>query len=152
MTEPERQPMSLLKEPYAFAYAAWVTAMIATLASLFFGEVMKLPPCTLCWYQRICLFPLTFVIAVGIVLRDRHLVAYALPLVIAGLGLALYHNLIYYGFVSETLSPCAQGVRCDSRQIEWLGFITIPLMALCAFILILACLLAHRNRIRRSLT
>src|SRR5687767_4932992 len=67
-------------ESYVFAYAAWVTAMVATLASLFFGEVMKLPPCTLCWYQRICLFPLTLLIAAGIVLRDKNLAYYTLPL------------------------------------------------------------------------
>jgi len=137
-------------EPYVFAYAAWVVAMVATLTSVFFGEVMKLPPCTLCWYQRICLFPLTVLIAAGIVLRDKNLASYTLPLVVVGLGLALYHNLIYYGVVSETLSPCTQGVPCTSRQIEWLGFITIPLMALLAFLSILVCLLAHRSGLRRA--
>ena len=86
---------------YAFAYTAWVLAMVATLASLFFGEVMKLPPCTLCWYQRICLFPLTVLVATGIVLRDKNLAYYTLPLVVVGLGLALYHDLIYYGTVTE---------------------------------------------------
>ncbi len=137
-------------DSYAFAYAAWVIAMVATLASLFFGEVMKLPPCTLCWYQRICLFPLTVLIAAGIVLRDKNLAYYTLPLVVVGLGLALYHNLIYYGVVPETLSPCTQGVPCSSRQIEWLGFISIPLMALLAFLSILLCLLAHRSGLRRA--
>jgi disulfide bond formation protein DsbB len=63
-----------------------------------------------------------------------------------GLGLGLYHNLVYYGIISEALSPCTQGVPCSSRQIEWLGFITIPLMALAGFSGILACLLMHRSR------
>jgi disulfide bond formation protein DsbB len=135
---------------YMFAYAAWVTAIVASLGSLFFGEVMKLPPCSLCWYQRICLFPLTVVIAVGIALRDKNLFLYAAPLVVAGLGLAIYHNLIYYGVVSEALSPCTAGVPCSSRQIEWLNFITIPLMALFGFLAILACLMMHRGRQRRA--
>lgn len=137
-------------ESYVFAYAAWMTALVASLGSLFFGEVMKLAPCTLCWYQRICLFPLTALIAVGIALRDKNLVSYALPLVVVGLGLAIYHNLIYYGVVSEALSPCTQGVPCSSRQIEWLGFITIPLMALFAFLGILVCVMMHRRGQRRS--
>ncbi len=133
-----------------FAYAAWIAALLATLGSLFFGEVMKLPPCSLCWYQRICLFPLPVVIGVGIALRDRNLFLYATPLVSVGLGLALYHNLIYYGVVSEALSPCTEGVPCSARQIEWLGFITIPLMALLGFLGILVFLLLHRRSQRRA--
>ncbi|MBM3275949.1 MAG: disulfide bond formation protein B [Candidatus Sericytochromatia bacterium] len=135
---------------FTFAYAAWLIALVASLGSLFFGEVMKLPPCSLCWYQRICLFPLTVVIAVAIALRDENLFVYAVPLVIAGLGLAVYHNLIYYGVVSEALSPCTQGVPCNSRQIEWLGFITIPMLALFGFLGILVCLMIHRTGQRRA--
>jgi disulfide bond formation protein DsbB len=130
---------------WAFAYAAWFIALSATLVSLFFGEVMKLPPCSLCWYQRICLYPLTTVIAVGIVLRDRKLVHYALPLTLVGLGFAVYHNLLYYGVIPETLSPCTAGVPCSSRQINWLGFIGIPLLSLGAFLGLLLTLLAHRK-------
>lgn len=139
-------------ESYVFAYAAWTIALTASLGSLFFGEVMKLPPCSLCWYQRICLFPLTAVIAIGIALRDRNLFLYAMPLAVAGLGLASYHNLIYYGIVSEALSPCTQGVPCSSRQIEWLGFVTIPLMALFAFLGVFVCLMMHRRRQRGART
>jgi disulfide bond formation protein DsbB len=138
------------ERPFAFAYAAWVVALVATLGSLFFGEVMKLPPCTLCWYQRICLFPLALVLAVGIAKRDRNLVAYALPLVIVGLGISLYHNLLYFGVIPETLTPCTQGVSCSARQLELFGFLTIPLLALGAFSSILACLLAHRTIQRKG--
>ena len=106
---------------------------------------MQLPACTLCWYQRICLFPLTAVLAVGIVLRDERISSYALPLVLAGIGFSVYHNLLQYGVIPETLSPCTQGVPCSKRQIEWLGFLTIPLMALVAFLSILASLIAHRG-------
>jgi disulfide bond formation protein DsbB len=135
--------------PYGYAYAAWFIALSATLGSLFLGEVMKMPPCSLCWYQRICLYPLTLVIAVGIVLRDGKLVHYALPLVLAGLGIAVYHNLLYYGVIPESLSPCTAGVPCSSRQIDWLGFIGIPLMSLAAFVALLLTLLAHRRAQRR---
>ena len=138
----------ILDDSFAFAYAAWIIALAATLMSLFFGEVMKLPPCTLCWYQRICLYPLTVVIAVGIAFRDTRLNAYALPFAVAGLGFAVYHNLIYYGVIPEALSPCSEGVSCSTRQIEWLGFITIPLMALVGFLAILGSLAAHGRRQR----
>ena len=137
---------------WAFAWAAWVLAMIAMLGSLFFGEVMKLPPCTLCWYQRICLFPLALLIAVGILERDPRLNRYTLPLVGVGLAIAAYHNLIYYGVLSEDLSPCTQGVSCGSRQIEWLGFITIPMLSFLGFLSILMCLVLHQRQPKRSPT
>ena len=60
------------RDPFIFAYAAWVIALLSTLGSLFFGEIMKLPPCTLCWYQRICMYPLVVILAVGIVAAGPH--------------------------------------------------------------------------------
>ena len=134
---------------FRYAYLAWIFALVAALGSLFFGEVMKLNPCTLCWYQRVCLFPLTAIIAVGIVRRDEHLVAYALPLVLAGHAIAIYHNGIQLGVIPETLSPCTGGTPCSERQIEWLGFLTIPVMSAGAFVAILVSLIAHQ-RFRRS--
>lgn len=131
-------------------YAAWLAALAATLGSLFFGEVMQLPPCTLCWYQRICMFPLALLLPVGIVLRDPRVVWYCLPLVVAGIGVALYHNGIDYGLIPEELAPCTEGVSCKERPIEWLGFVTIPALALAAFAAIGACLLAHQRNVRRA--
>jgi len=132
----------------ALLYAAWVVALAATGGSLFFGEVMGLPPCTLCWYQRICMYPLALVLPVGIVLRDPRVVGYALPLAAIGLGIAVYHNLLYYHVIPESLAPCEQGVSCTTRQIEWLGFVTIPLLALGAFAAITVCLAVVAARAR----
>ena len=117
-------------------YAAWFVALIATAGSLFFSEVMELPPCILCWYQRIAMYPLVVIIAVGIARRDTHWKFYALPLSLIGLAIAIYHNLLYYHLIPESITPCKEGLSCTTVQIEWLGFITIPLMALTAFILI----------------
>ena len=133
---------------FHYAYLAWTMALVGALGSLFFGEVMELVPCTLCWYQRICLFPLPVILAVGIVRRDDALAAYALPLAVAGLATALYHVGIQIGWIPETLSPCTGGTPCGERQIEWLGFLTIPLMSAAAFSAILACLVAHGRQAR----
>lgn len=129
----------------ALPYLAWVIALVATTGSLFFSEVMDLPPCVLCWYQRIAMYPQVVIIAVGIILRDGRFKYYALPLILAGLVVSVYHNLLYYAIIPESLKPCEQGVSCTSRQIEWLGFITIPLMALTAFILLAAFLLVYKS-------
>lgn len=133
-----------------FAYAAWIVALTGALGSLFFGEVMKLPPCTLCWYQRICLFPLVAVLAVGISLRDRKLAIYAAPLVLAGLGIALYHNGVQLGWIPETLTPCTGTSSCGEKQLELFGFITIPMLSASAFAVIGAFLLLHQRQIGNS--
>ena len=125
-------------------YAAWVIALLATVGSLFFSEVMGLPPCALCWYQRIAMYPLVLIIATGIVARDGRARAYALPLCLAGLGVAVYHNLLYYGVIPEALTPCSEGASCTERQIVWLGFITIPLMGLASFVAVALCLFFHK--------
>jgi disulfide bond formation protein DsbB len=125
-------------------YLAWAIALLAMVGSLFFSEVMDLPPCVLCWYQRIASYPLVLIIGVGIVLRDPRMKIYALPLCLAGLAVAIYHNLLYYGFIPESITPCTEGVPCNAVQIEWLGFITIPLMGLGAFISMCLCLLFYK--------
>jgi disulfide bond formation protein DsbB len=106
---------------------------VATLGSLFFSEVMRLPPCTLCWYQRILMYPLVVISTVGLVRRDPQASRYAWPLVLGGTAVALYHNLLYYHLIPDSITPCTEQVSCTDRQIEWLGFITIPLLALTAF-------------------
>lgn len=127
------------------AYVAWVISLLATVGSLFFSEVMGLPPCALCWYQRIAIYPLVLIIGTGIIRRDGRMRSYALPLCLAGLAVAAYHNLLYYGIIPETLAPCTQGVSCTERQLEWLGFVTIPLMGLAAFVGVALCLLFYRE-------
>ena len=127
-------------------YAAWVIALLATVGSLFFSEVMQLPPCVLCWYQRIAMYPLVFVIGAGILMGDGRVKFYALPLCLSGLAIAVYHNLLYYGLIPDSITPCTQGVSCTSVQIEWLGFITIPLMSLTTFVIIGLCLLLYKSK------
>lgn len=129
-----------------FLYLIWVTALVATAGSLFFSEVMELPPCVLCWYQRIAMYPLVAIVAVAIVTRDRWWKLYVLPLSLTGLAVAVYHNLLYYHIIPESITPCTEGVSCTSVQLEWLGFITIPLMSLTAFIIINILVLIHRSK------
>lgn len=114
-------------------YAAWAQALAATAGSLYFSEVRDFVPCMLCWYQRILMYPLIVIIAVGILRRDRSLYWTVLPLSLAGAGVAIYHNLLQQGVVSEAIVSCRFGVPCQAKWIEWLGFITIPMMSLTAF-------------------
>ena len=137
----------IIKQNDALLYSAWIIALVATVGSLFFSEVMQLPPCVLCWYQRIAMYPLVIIIGVGIITRDgSRMKNYALPICLIGLAISVYHNLLYYNLMPESIAPCAEGVSCTSRQIEWLGFITIPLMALTAFVGLALCLLFYKTK------
>jgi disulfide bond formation protein DsbB len=124
---------------------AILIAATSTIGSLIFSEIMKLPPCILCWYQRICMYPLVIILGVGIWKRDKNTIFFALPLAIIGLLIAAYHNLLYYGAIPESIAPCTQGISCTTKQIEVLGFITIPLLSLLAFATITLLLLIHKR-------
>lgn len=113
-----------------------VIALTSTLGSLYFSEILKLPPCLLCWYQRIFMYPLVVIFAVGIWKKDKNIPYFALPLSIIGVIIAAYHNLLYYKIIPESLAPCTLGISCTTKQIEWLGFISIPFLSLLAFIAI----------------
>jgi disulfide bond formation protein DsbB len=127
-------------------FAAWLVAAAATLGALFFSEVMRVPPCVLCWYQRIFMFPLLILLPLGLFPFDPRIVRYALPLATLGGMVALFHVLLTWGVVSESITPCSQGVPCGSNQFELFGFISIPLLALLAFLVIVALLVkAHRS-------
>lgn len=114
-----------------------MVALVSTLGSLFFSEVMMLPPCLLCWYQRICMYPLVVIFLSGLIPLDRSVLKYSLPLAAIGWIIAFYHNLLYFKILPESAAPCVQGISCTTVQIQWLGFITIPLLALTGFSLIL---------------
>ncbi len=128
----------------SFGYVAWAVSLVATTGSLYFSEVMRLPPCSLCWYQRILMYPLVFVLGVSVAVNDARLRLYAAPLAVTGWAVAAYHNLLYYKIIPEGFTTCTSGISCTSRQIEWLGFITIPLLSLTAFTLILAILALYK--------
>lgn len=115
----------------------WLVSLAATLGSLFFSEVMSYPPCVLCWYQRICMYPLALIFLVKILTNKGGALLYSLPLTVIGWMIALYHNLLYYKVLPEHATPCRQGVSCTSIHIEWLGFVTIPLLSFLAFSIIL---------------
>lgn len=126
-------------------FCAWIISAVATLGSLFFSEVMMLPPCILCWYQRIAMYPLSILLFVGLLKIDRSLFRFTAPLALIGWAIAVYHNLLYYKILPESASPCVKGISCTTVQLEWLGFITIPLLSLIGFTLILLCLIFFRK-------
>lgn len=139
-----------MDKKWIFVFTAWFIALLSSLGSLFFSEVMGLPPCLLCWYQRICMYPLVFIFLAALFPFDRRLLRYSFPLTITGFLTAIYHNLLYYKILPKSASPCSQGISCTTVQLEWLGFITIPLLSLTAFSLILIVLTILQRELKRE--
>ncbi|MFB9325943.1 disulfide oxidoreductase [Paenibacillus aurantiacus] len=127
-------------------YFAWVVSLVATGGSLFLSEVMDFMPCTLCWYQRILMYPLVLLLGRAAYRNDRGIIGYALPLSIIGAGFSLYHYLEQQIPALAKVLPCTQGIPCNQDYLDWFGgVVTIPFLALIAFILITIFLIAGRS-------
>ncbi|HHY74832.1 MAG TPA: disulfide bond formation protein B [Bacillus bacterium] len=117
-------------------FLAWAVSLTATAGSLYFSEVLKLIPCDLCWVQRIFMYPLVIILGTAVVRKDYVIYRYVLPLAIIGGLVSTYHYLIQkVPFLSEHMDSCSI-VPCTGMYINWLGFITIPFLALTAFVII----------------
>jgi disulfide bond formation protein DsbB len=86
--------------------SAFLISLGGTLGSLYFSEILKYPPCVLCWYQRICLYPLVLIFGIALWSEDANYKRYA------------------------------EGISCSSKQWELFGFVTIPLLSLIGFLMI----------------
>jgi disulfide bond formation protein DsbB len=118
-------------------YMVWAIAFAGMAGSLYFSEIMGLVPCVLCWYQRIALYPLVILVGLGIIRKNPDLPRYVLPFSVIGLGVAVFHNLLYYGVIEEKLSPCTVGASCVDPASQAIGsFVTIPLLSLIGFLII----------------
>jgi len=132
---------------WTLLFSAWVLATASGLGSIFFSHVMDFAPCVLCWYQRICLFPLVIIMATGLFPFDKRVVAYSLPLAIIGWSIAFYHNLLYSEIIPKGLQPCSKGVSCTEKYIDLFGFLTIPMLSLISFSIIITLLILLKRRI-----
>jgi disulfide bond formation protein DsbB len=131
-------------------YIAWAQALIATLGSLYFSEIRHFTPCVLCWYQRILMYPLVLIIAVGILKKDKQVYQYVFPLSLIGFGIAFYHVLLQNGILPESIAPCVLGASCIQKHVGYFGFITIPLLSLTAFAVINICMYVYKKYDKRD--
>ena len=120
-------------------WAAFVIAAIATGGSLFFSEIAHFVPCELCWYQRICLYPLSILTLFLAAHGDHRAARYLVPLPVVGAGVSIYHLLIENKVIKEP-AQClisAPGTGCGAKWINEFGYMTIPTLALTAFVLLI---------------
>lgn len=111
----------------------FLITIFGSVCSLFYSEVANLPPCSLCWYQRLFLFPQTILFGIAYVRKDKAILDYALSLTLVGTLIAAYHVFVQMGFALPV--PCSVNslVSCATKDFEYFGYITIPMMSLTAF-------------------
>lgn len=138
---------TLNKKDENLLFIAWIASFISTLGSLYFSEVMKFVPCDLCWYQRIFMYPLVILLGIAYVKKDATVTRYSIILSAIGGMISIYHYSIQkVAFLGERSFACGR-VPCTGEYINWLGFITIPFLALIGFTIIFICsLFIIRNK------
>jgi disulfide bond formation protein DsbB len=128
---------------YEMTFGA-VAAGTATLGSLYLSEVAHLIPCTLCWYQRIAMYPLAVILTIAAIRRDAGVRIYAFVLAGIGTVIAGYHYIIQW-FPNLEGTSCTTSVPCTGVWFRVFGFVSIPYMALSTFALVLVLMVAHRS-------
>ncbi len=124
---------------------AFLVALLGTLGSLFYSEIVGYEPCKLCWFQRIFLYPQLIILWMALLKRDNNIAPYSIALSAFGASIALYHYLLQLG-VAPSIGCVAQGysISCSQKFVMEFGYITLPLMSLTAFLLILGFMLVPK--------
>jgi disulfide bond formation protein DsbB len=116
-------------------WLGWAVALVTTLGSLYYSEVAHFVPCPLCWYQRICMYPLSVILLVAAIRRDRAAWLTAGPLVVVGIAFAAYHTQLQ-AFPDQHSTFCTTLEPCTVRYVWEFGFVSLPFMSLAAFVFI----------------
>lgn len=116
----------------------WGVSLVATLGSLYFSEIRQFEPCKLCWFQRILMYPIVLISFIAFIQKNARIALTTLVFSCIGGAISLYHYGIQkLDFLTENAPSCGR-IPCSGQYINWLGFITIPFLALTAFVLIAA--------------
>jgi hypothetical protein len=122
---------------------ATAIALVTTLGSLYYSEIAGYPPCTLCWYQRIAIYPQVVILGVAALRRDREVWRTAIPLAVIGVVVSVWHIVIER--YPSLAGPCDPSNPCTIKWVEEFGFLTVPTMALVAGISFIALTLVARS-------
>ena len=135
-----REPLELVRS-WLWGYELWagfVVAAVATGGSLFFSQVANFVPCELCWFQRICMYPLSILLLFLAFHRDNRAARYLLVFPVVGGCVSVYHLLVENKVVGQT-SACLVSAPggCATKWIDEFGYMTIPTLALTGFVLLI---------------
>ncbi|MDV6378374.1 disulfide oxidoreductase [Sporosarcina sp. GW1-11] len=111
----------------------WTVALTATLGSLYYSEIKGYIPCTLCWYQRIFMYPIVLIGLIALIQKNTKIALTTAVFSLIGGGISLYHYGIQKLPALQESAPACGGVSCTGQYVNYFGFVTIPLLAFVAF-------------------
>jgi len=126
-------------------FLAFIVVLASAIGSLVYSNVIGYDPCELCWLQRTMMYPQVIILGMALLKKDYKTGDYSIALSIVGAFIAGYQYLLQIGVAP--VIPCSafqNSSPCSERFVMQYGYITIPLMALSAFVLIIFLLLAHK--------
>lgn len=126
-------------------FFAFIVAVVATSGSLYYSEIAKFEPCELCWLQRIFMYPQVILLGTALWKKENHVITYSLALIAVGIFISLYHNFTYYTVQSTNF--CSISAPCTTKFVTVFNYISIPSMALTAFVLVGILLLNKKLRL-----
>lgn len=111
----------------------------ALLLTLYYSDILGIPPCPLCWWGRIFLYPQVVLFGLAIWKQDRGIAFYSIWLSSFGLIVALYNHMLQMFPSSHLPCPATGEVSCSQIFFLEFGYITFPLMGatLFAFLIVL---------------
>jgi len=122
-------------------WCAFLISLAAMLGSLYFSEILGYAPCNLCWYQRIFIYPQVFLFGLAIWMKEKTRIwAYSVVLSIVGAIIAVFQYYIQVVPKPLVTLPCSAigySASCTETFVTYFGYITIPIMALTAFLSLL---------------
>lgn len=127
-------------------FFAFLVSLISTLGSLFYSQIAGFAPCDLCWVQRVGMYPQVLILLYALVTKKRMAATLGLWFSAIGAFVSLYHNSLYYynGGLSVFCQLGGMQVSCVKRYVFEFGYVTIPMMAFTAFLLIIIFLIFSR--------
>jgi len=121
-------------------FLAGFVALFGMMASLYLSDIAHFIPCKLCWYQRIVMYPLAFLLTFAGIRGDFGIRVYGLAMSCFGAFISIYHYQLQLN--PEQHSPfCSAFESCTVQYLNIFGFMSIPFMALMGFFFIFSLLM-----------
>lgn len=121
-------------------FVAWAMSLMATLASIYFIEIVGNPAATLCWFERMLVFSVFVLLTVAIVRKDTNVRFYIAPLVVMGAISATFQQLVHWDVITVAGDTCSTSIACVTKFFELFGFITQATLCLTAFVVVGVCM------------
>lgn len=129
--------------------AIFLLGLIGTTASLYVSISLSWTVCTLCWVQRIFLYPIPLIAGAAILWEKKDLMKAILPLSSLGAFFSTYH---YVAMVTDPTRTCGFIIPCSMpNRLYFLTPLqprTLPLSGIILFSLITALIVYNQTLVK----